>query len=228
VAAALRTGQCPADRAFDCFLPDELRTVSGQYWTPLAVAKRAADWFDDLQVRTVVDIGSGAGKFCVATALAGDCRFIGVEQRSRLVAAARTLARVFDVDERVRFVHGAVGEVVMPAADAYYLYNPFGVYFFGPPEHDDGDVAFTETRRSRDVAAVEDLLRGARLGTCVLTYNGFGGLMPAGYERIRVDLNMPGELCLWRREPAPKKPEARTGRGVGRVRRFHNTTTFST
>jgi len=219
VAAALRTGHCPADRAFDCFLPDELRTVSGQYWTPLAVAKRAAEWLDDLHVRTVVDIGSGAGKFCVAAALAGDCRFTGLEQRSRLVAAARTLAQVFDVDDRVSFVQGAVGEAVLPVADAYYLYNPFGVYFFGPPEQLDGDVGFTETRRARDVAAVEDLLRRARLGTCVLTYNGFGGRMPAGYERIRIDLNMPNELCLWRKERTLTKPEGRSRGDVTRARR---------
>jgi predicted O-methyltransferase YrrM len=219
VAEALRTGHCPADRTFDCFLPDELRSVSGQYWTPLAVAKRAAEWFDDFQVRTVADIGSGAGKFCVAAALAGECRFTGLEERSRLVAAARTLAQVFGVEDRVRFVHGAVGQTALPAADAYYLYNPFGVYFFGPPDDLDGDVAFTEARRSRDVAAVEDLLRGARPGTCVLTYNGFGGQMPAGYERIRVDVKLPNELCLWRKEPSPKRPEARTGRTAGRVRR---------
>jgi len=219
VAAALRTGLCPADRAFDCFLPDELRTVSSQYWTPLAVAKRAAEWLDDLHVRTVVDIGSGAGKFCVAAALVRDCRFMGLEQRSRLVAAARTLARVFDVDDRVSFVQGAVGEAVIPVADAYYLYNPFGVYFFGPPDHLDGDVAFTETRRARAVAAVEDLLRRARPGTCVLTYNGFGGRMPTGYQRIQVDQNLPNELCLWRKERTPTKSEGRTRGNVKRARR---------
>jgi SAM-dependent methyltransferase len=219
VAAALRAGHLPADRVFDCFLPDDLRTVSSQYWTPLAVAKRAAEWLDDLHVRTVVDIGSGAGKFCVAAALTGSGQFTGLEQRSRLVAAARTLAEVFHIDDRVKFVHGAVGEVAVPVADAYYLYNPFGVYFFGPAEQVDGDVAFTETRRARDVAAVEDLLRRARPGTFVLTYNGFGGRMPADYERIRVDLNMPNELGLWRRERRPTRPLGPAGGGVSRARR---------
>jgi len=199
VAEALRTGSCPADRAFDRFLPDELRVVSGQYWTPLRVAKRAAEWLDDLRMRSVVDIGSGAGKFCIAAALVGDCRFTGLEQRSSLVASARALARAFDVADRVRFVEGKLGEVATPVADAYYLYNPFGEYFFGSSQYVDTGVAFSDERCAHDVAAVEELLRRAPAGTCVLTYNGFGGRVPASYEQIRVDRTLPNALRLWRK-----------------------------
>jgi predicted RNA methylase len=162
VAEALRAGRCPPDRAFDRFLPDELRVVSGQYWTPLGVAKRVAEWLDELNVRTVVDIGSGAGKFCVAAALAGHCHFIGLEQRSRLVASARTLARVFGVDDRVSFIEGAFGDIATPIADAYYLYNPFGEYRFGSRDHFDRELELSDKRHARDVAAVEDLLQRAR------------------------------------------------------------------
>jgi predicted RNA methylase len=162
VAEALRAGRCPPDRAFDRFLPDELRVVSGQYWTPLGVAKRVAEWLDELNVRTVVDIGSGAGKFCVAAALAGHCHFIGLEQRSRLVASARTLARVFGVDDRVSFIEGAFGDIATPIADAYYLYNPFGEYRFGSRDHFDRGLELSDKRHARDVAAVEDLLQRAR------------------------------------------------------------------
>ena len=58
LAEMMRTGSCPNDRSFDRFLPEPLRLVSPEYWTPLAVAKRAADWLEDLGIRTVVDIGS--------------------------------------------------------------------------------------------------------------------------------------------------------------------------
>jgi predicted RNA methylase len=200
VAEALRAGRCPPDRAFDRFLPDELRVVSGQYWTPLGVAKRVAEWLDELNVRTVVDIGSGAGKFCVAAALAGHCHFIGLEQRSRLVASARTLARVFGVDDRVSFIEGAFGDIATPIADAYYLYNPFGEYRFGSRDHFDRGLELSDKRHARDVAAVEDLLQRARVGTCVLTYNGFGGRVPASYQQIRVDDEMPNGLRLWRKK----------------------------
>ena len=132
VGEALRTGNCPSDRSFDRFLPHSLRLVSGRYWTPLIVARRVADWLDEVGVKTVVDIGSGAGKFCVATALAGRCTFTGIEQRGRLVHAARDLATQFGVEDRVCFIEGTLRRDSLPDADAYYLYNTFGENLFGP------------------------------------------------------------------------------------------------
>jgi hypothetical protein len=49
-----------------------------------------------------------------------------LEHRPHLVAAARELARAFGVDDRVTFVHGALDPATLPAADVYYLFNPFG------------------------------------------------------------------------------------------------------
>lgn len=199
VAHALQMRSCPSDRVFDRFLPQDIQAVSRQYWTPLVVAVRAAEWLDELDVRTVVDIGSGAGKFCVAAALAGEVRFTGVEQRPRLVAAARALARVFNVDDRVRFVPGTFGVGQVPVADAYYLYNPFGENLFGPQEQLDADVELSDERYHRDIDAVERMLTEAELGTCLLTYNGFGGEIPASYTEVRVDREMPNVLRMWRK-----------------------------
>ncbi len=207
VAHALRAGLAVEERDFDRHLPVALRVVSGQYWTPCEVAQRAAQWFDELRVRTVVDIGSGAGKFCVAAALAGNARYVGLEHRLRLVTAARALADVFGVSDRVSFHHATFGDAAPPAADAYYLYNPFGENLFVNGEHLDHDVELTEPRYLRDVAAVEQLLRAAPLGTALLTYNGFGGRLPAGYEQVHVDRALPNILRLWRRgegtQPGP-------------------------
>src|SRR5689334_21585543 len=55
---ALRGGRRAPDANFDRFLPADLRSVSWSYWTPLDAAVRAAQWLRELQVRTVVDIGS--------------------------------------------------------------------------------------------------------------------------------------------------------------------------
>jgi predicted RNA methylase len=207
VAMAIRTGMCPVDRAFDRFFPDELRLVSAQYWTPLLVVMRAAEWFEELGVRTVVDIGSGAGKFCVAAALASRCHFTGIEQRARLVTVARDLARVFDVEDRVTFLDGAFGDVPIPEADAYYLYNPFGENLFGAQDHLDEDVELSFDRYARDVATTRDLLLRAPVGTYVVIYNGFGGQVPLGYHEIHADHDLPNPLTMWKkttdREAAP-------------------------
>jgi hypothetical protein len=198
-ANVLRSDRSATDRAFDRFLPEPLQQVSSEFWSPLVVARRAAAWFRDEGIRTVVDVGSGAGKFCVAGALCGPCRFIGLEQRPFLVKSARGLARLFDVTDRVQFVLGSLGEVPTPAADAYYFFNPFGDYSVGLHPRAEQDRAAVAEQYARDVAAAEELVRAAPDGTCVLALNGFGGRLASGYNLIKVDWDVPGGLRLWRR-----------------------------
>lgn len=205
VAAEIRAGHSPCGEPFDLWLPRALSDVSERYWTPLPVLRRAAAWLRETRVRTVVDIGSGAGKFCVATALLAPCRFIGLEQRLSLVESARALAEVFGVADRVTFIKGDFGLTPTPAADAYYLFNPFGDYFFGSERFDEPDPSFTEETYVRDVLAVTRLLSLAPAGTIVITYNGFGGKVPRSYEQIDVDLSFTLALRLWRkRGPASR------------------------
>jgi SAM-dependent methyltransferase len=199
IAAALDSGMCPTDATFDQFLSGPMRALSSQFWTPLAVAARAAEWFDERNIRTVVDIGSGAGKFCVGAALAGHCHFTGLEHRERLVTTARALARTFKVESRVHFIQGALGTARLPAADVYYLYNPFEENVLEGVECIDEDVELSAERYTRDLSAVRELLVAARTGTYVLTYNGFGARLPAGYRHVCVDHELPNVLSLWRK-----------------------------
>src|SRR4051812_8774559 len=69
----LGTGARVDDVSFDRHLPRELRAASDVFWTPLDVVELAVNWFRLYNIRSIVDIGSGAGKFCVAAALRG-CR----------------------------------------------------------------------------------------------------------------------------------------------------------
>jgi hypothetical protein len=199
VIEALGTGVCPPDSAFDQFLAEPMRRLSAHHWTPLVVAARAAQWFDECNVRTVVDIRSGPGKFCVAAAIASRCHFTGLEHRGPLVACARVLARAFGVEDRTYFIHGALGEVRLPTVDAYYLFNPFEENVMGATERIDERVALSPERSRRDLEFVHSLLTRAPAGTYVLTYNGFGARLPPSYSKIRVDRELPNTLCLWRK-----------------------------
>jgi predicted RNA methylase len=202
VSDLLRAGRCPSEAQFDTFLPVEHRVVSWQYWTPLVVVLRAATWLNDNRVRSVVDIGSGAGKFCVAAALASQCRFTGIEHRPRLISTARQLAKTFEVDDRVTFIDGVFGEATLPEADLYYMYNPFGENIFDRDCRLDDHVELSAERYERDTTAATDLLNDAKVGTYLLTYNGFGGSIPAGYKVVQTDLELPNVLRLWRKVSA--------------------------
>jgi SAM-dependent methyltransferase len=204
-------GSTTSDAAFDRCLDERLQALSAQHWTPFAVATRAAEWLEAARVRTVLDIGSGVGKFCVAAALSSRCHFTGLEQRLPLVACARSLARTFGVDDRTYFIHGALGSARLPAVDAYYLYNPFEENILGGEERIDDHVALSADRHARDLRLLGALLARAPGGTYVLTYNGCGGALPGAYRKVRIARDLPNELCLWRKAPSRLVVGARQG-----------------
>jgi predicted RNA methylase len=185
---------------FDYYLPQALRRVSTIHWTPLAAAVRAAQWIEELGIRSVVDVGAGAGKFCVIGALASGAEFQGIEQRAALVEAARALAERFGVSARVRVECGLLNLHAVPSADAYYLYNPFGENLLPREEQIDLDVELSARRFQREVRRFEALLQALPRGRYVLTYNGFGGRVPKSYEELRVDDTLPSVLRLWQKQ----------------------------
>jgi len=202
VATALRAGMTVPEAAFDHFLPAALSSVSSRFWTPLPVAACAAMWFDELAIGDVLDIGAGPGKLCVAAALTDQSRrrYIGLEQRPPLVAAARALAEEFGVADRVSFIEGTLDAALaepLPSVACYYLFNPFGENVAPTDEHLDATVELSDERFMRDIAATEALLADAAHGTYVLVYNGFGGRVPSSYEPIRIDYDLPNVLRLW-------------------------------
>lgn len=199
VINALGRGERFDDAVFDRFLSDTARGVSGQFWSPLIVALRVASWASQLRLEHIVDIGSGAGKLCVAAALACRSRFTGLEQRPALVLAARELADVFGVDDRVAFIERRLVRGGVPEADAYYLFNPFEENLHGPSDHIDETVALGLDRYDHDVAVIEELLVAARPGACVILYNGFGGQIPGNYTRLRSGDDPLRPLELWRK-----------------------------
>ena len=105
------------------------------------------------------------------------------------------------VRERVSFVTGALGAATVPVADAYYFFNPFVQYWLGVDHPVAAGADAIDSRLADDVAAAEDLLRNVPVGTWILTYNGFGGRMPASYQLVRADEELRGALRLWQKSP---------------------------
>jgi SAM-dependent methyltransferase len=198
IANCIRDGGVPNDRLFDRLLRSQVQALSEHHWTPARVALRAAQWLEEFGVQSVLDIGSGAGKFCVVAALRSRAHFLGIEQRPHLVDAARELANMFELADRVEFEHGTFGSSHSPAADAYYLFNPFGENLYAAERRIDDTVEASRPRFVREVVATQRLLQTAPAGTSLITYHGFGGAIPAGYIRLRVDTQIKA-LELWRK-----------------------------
>ena len=170
----------PEDAAFDDQLPLSLQLKSGTYFTPVAVARSVASFLAPTPGMTVLDVGSGAGKFCITAARAvPDAQFVGVEWRPHLVRLATRLAEGVP---NVRFIHANALELDWSEYDAFYLYNPFAEHLFEGVFVLDRTIALDPLDFTLYVAAVRQRLAQARLGTRVATYHGFGAPPPVGYE----------------------------------------------
>jgi len=189
-----RAGASTTDRAFDELVPDDLRHLSQDHWTPVDVAIRAASLLWPGPHMRILDVGSGVGKLCSVGALSSAGMWCGVEQHEPLVAAARHLTRRLGVATRTMFVHGDAFAIDWADFDALYLYNPFKPMF-----PDCADVERQAAELKIQVERVQDRLTVLRGGTRVLTFHGFGGIMPSSYGLLYQE-RMPAvglDLVLW-------------------------------
>lgn len=196
IAGKLRQGLPVTDPEFDRLLPEWARRPSRVHWTPVEVARVASALLVSRPGMHVLDVGAGAGKFCIVAALTSAAVFYGVEQRAPLVACARGLAGRLGA-RNVKLVHGNMMGLRWEMFDGFYLYNPFveNVREFSP--RIDDDLSLEPRLFDRYVAFVEAKLELARIGTRVVTFHGFGGDFPPEYcleKVVPVDVD---RLELW-------------------------------
>lgn len=114
-----------SDKNFDQLYPLTARAHSRKHWTPLLIAKMAADFLAAESNTRVLDIGSGVGKFCLAAAYyKPKAFFYGVEQRKYLIQYADLAKEILDI-ENVLFIPGNFTQLDFRQYDHFYFYNSF-------------------------------------------------------------------------------------------------------
>jgi SAM-dependent methyltransferase len=189
----------PSDAEFDALLPDYARARSEDYWTPAAVAQRAAQLFVDHGARRVLDVGSGIGKFCLlAAASQPEVEWIGIDRRELLVQDARALAVRSGLDN-VRFECGDAFDCAWDAFDGFYFFNPFGENLVPVKERFDTSVRLSRSRFLEDVQHVESHLRALRTGSVLVTYHGLGGPIPSSFAIVSDEPAGTDRLRAWQK-----------------------------
>jgi SAM-dependent methyltransferase len=195
IARSLRAGTPVDDLSFDEVFPQAVRARSSLYWTPVEVAVRAANLLADRAGATILDIGSGVGKFCIVASAAVNANVRGIEHRPHLVEIAREAAAKLGV--AATFEAGAIEEQDAASVDGFYFFNPFAENLCPTEDCLDATVELSSKRFHGDVDASELLLSRARVGARVVTYCGFGGDMPEGFELAMREWCLGGRLELW-------------------------------
>jgi predicted RNA methylase len=193
IAQALRQRTVIKDATFDRVFPASHRLRSWMHWTPVDVATRAAVLLAPTPSRKVLDVGAGVGKLCLIGAAVTHATWFGVESDEQMVTVAMNAARRMQLEQRTHFIHGDVTSVDWATFDSFYLFNPFGeTLAWGPDD--------ALARRARYVALIEFVqqqLSSAVEGTRVVTYHGFGGDLPPGFDLAHREPARNDELCLW-------------------------------
>ena len=176
-----------------------LRNLSQVHWTPIAAALKAAHWLAERSSTRVLDVGSGPGKFCIVGALSTAGSFIGVEQRPGLTETARRASTLLGAS-RAAFVQGNMLDLDWDFFDAFYLYNPFNENVY-PDSQIDQSVIHSQENYDRCIRLTQWNLEKAKFGTRVVTFHGFGGVMPNSYQLIRQEFIAEGPLQFWIKLP---------------------------
>lgn len=182
-----------SDKAFDALFPKEVQEHSFIHWTPIEIFETALDWLGLDASSHVLDIGSGAGKFCALAGLRSKAQFTGVEKRSDLIAVANKTIQKLNL-KNVSFLDADVTTVDFSPYTHFYYYNPFCEYL-AEFDHIDTTISYDPDSFRKYEDYVIDQFEKQPLGTRIVTYCSETFPFPSSYE-LR-DLLYDGKLALW-------------------------------
>ncbi len=168
------------DTDFDLIFEEKVQEASGIHFTPIKVAKMAAQYLADDKSPKILDIGSGAGKFCMIGAACTEGYFVGVEQRERLHLEAIRLSEQYKLTN-VSFINTNITNIDFKDYDAFYIFNAFyeNISLFGGSIDDDIELK-RELYESYSLY-VKGQLEAMPDGTKLVTYFSFGKEIPKNY-----------------------------------------------
>ena len=179
---------------FVAALPEHLRAADEVHFTPAWVIELVAEWLSGLELSSVLDIGSGVGKFCVLSAMKlPDVQFVGVERRLELHSVAQGFQRDWP-ELKLEFILADVLDLDLSAYKVLYLYNPFF-------EHVADEAALNREFELYESAfeqyqnALRKRLQALPLGTIVIAYHGEQNELPYTYELQKQSPD--GLLKMW-------------------------------
>jgi hypothetical protein len=113
-----------SDEAFDSMYPVYVRELSEIHWTPLSVIEVAARFLGTDEDARIIDIGAGAGKFCIAGSHYAPGYYTGIEQRKNFVRVGNKLIKQLGC-ERAELIHGNFIDISLAQYTGIYFFNSF-------------------------------------------------------------------------------------------------------
>lgn len=188
------TSRFASDEIFNELYPSAIRLVAARHWTPLEIARKASEFLAMESGARILDIGSGAGKFCLAAAYYHpETQFTGIEQRENLVKLCNRLKKKLKI-ENVAFLHKNLSEFDLEPYDHFYFYNSFYENLKGTQKID-YEVPYSDKLYDYYNNYLYKQLDKKPSGTRLVTYHSLGREVPRGFEVIHSEYG--GFLRFW-------------------------------
>jgi tRNA A58 N-methylase Trm61 len=184
------------DKTFDARYPLRYRAISEFHFTPVKVAQVVAEFLVQKPGTRVLDVGSGAGKFCMVGAASTQGHFTGVEQRKSLHDLAIKTSKNQHSDQ-LEFIHSNIMEIDFTRFDAIYYYNSFYEHIFKDSAIDQ-TLTLDKNLYTLYTQFMREQLSKMPVGTRLATYFSFMDEVPEGYKVLATDFDL--KLKLWEKK----------------------------
>ncbi|MCW7503918.1 methyltransferase domain-containing protein [Leptospira paudalimensis] len=188
------------DEIWDSFLPNEYKVLSPYQWTPIEIIRFTWEYLKTDSVTSVMDLGSGVGKFCLNLVQFSNRSFpvYGVEDRKGLVDVSETLRQKMKITG-VTFTHSDFLVNFPYGHSHYYVFNP--LYEMMKGQH---SIDFNKEKSAmffiKNLQILKNHLSHCKKGTKLITYHGFGGSVLPGYKIVKQKKLEFGDWMVWEKE----------------------------
>ncbi|WP_341864917.1 methyltransferase [Leptospira brenneri] len=188
------------DKIWDSYLPKKFQTLSPYQWTPIFVIERTWKFLLEDQVKSVLDLGSGVGKFCVYLSLLskGSFPILGLEDRKELVSVSQAMKEQWKATN-VDFQNTNFLKDFPLGHSHYYCFNPLYETMKGSHRIDDLKEK-SANQFLKDLQSLKLNFLLLKPKTKLITYHGFGGSYLPGFKIILKEEIENGEFKVWERE----------------------------
>ncbi|PWT78507.1 MAG: methyltransferase [Bacteroidetes bacterium] len=183
-----------SDEQFNKLYPVAIRWHAQMFWTPIKIAKRAADFLAVQSDTRILDIGSGAGKFClVAGHYHSAAHWYGIEQRKYLSNYSEELKKQLEL-RNVFFKQGNFTQINFENFDHFYFYNSF---YENLDEMDrmDNAIDYSEELYHYYNRCLSRQLELKPVGTRLATLHSMGHEIPVSFQEVGAEFD--GLLKFW-------------------------------
>lgn len=163
------------------------------HFTPVHIAKTAARYLADSKDAKILDVGSGAGKFCMIGAACTEAHFVGVELREDLCVTANRVSKHYNL-KNVEFINSNITNIDFTKFDAFYFYNSFYENVV-PSGRIDEEIKLSRELYDEYSLYMKEQLDKMPIGTKLVTYFSYLKEVPDSFD-VRFIL-ADGKLKMW-------------------------------